>query len=149
MTTSRTATPRWVEQLLVWPGTWLIARLLLVSDFVVGGIEKLLNFPGAIEEMQRFDLHPGWLWAGLAVAVELGGSTLMILGRYVWLAGGGLGILTAVTALVAHHFWTLGGKAELADANGFLEDLGLIAGFLLAASLSVSRTRFIVSSSTP
>jgi uncharacterized membrane protein YphA (DoxX/SURF4 family) len=138
-----TKTPRWVEQLLARRGTWLIARVLLISTFLAGGVEKLLNFPGATQEMQRFGLHPAWVWAGLAVMVELGGSMLIILGRQVWFAAGGLGVLTAVAALTANHFWTLTGKAEVAAANGFLDDLGLIGGLLLAAAMSSSRTRKI------
>jgi uncharacterized membrane protein YphA (DoxX/SURF4 family) len=119
----------------------LIGRVLLISTFLVGGTEKLLNFPGAIEEMQRFGLHPAWIWAALAVVVELGGSLLLVLSRCVWLAAGGLGILTAVAALAANHFWTLTGSAEVTASNGFLDDLGLIGGLLLCAVMSTSYAR--------
>ena len=78
-----------------------------------------------------FGLRPGWLWAALAIAVEIGGSALVVAGRWVWLGAGGLGVLTAVAMLAANNFWALSGHDRFMALNSFFEHLGLIAGLVL------------------
>jgi uncharacterized membrane protein YphA (DoxX/SURF4 family) len=129
-------TPRWIATILAWP--WLVPlfRVALVSAFLIGGIEKVVDFPGAIQEQAHLGLQPAWVWAAAAVVVELGGSALVILGRWVWLGAGALGVLTAVTMLVAQNFWDMTGHDRFLALNGFFERLGLIAGFVLASIMS-------------
>src|SRR5262245_4553615 len=35
-------TPRWVARILAWPPLWHLARLTLVSAYLIGGLTKLL-----------------------------------------------------------------------------------------------------------
>jgi uncharacterized membrane protein YphA (DoxX/SURF4 family) len=86
-----TDTPAWIRAILSWPGVLPIARIALVSAFLIGGFQKLVDFPAAIAEQAHFGLQPAWIWAAAAVIVELGGSILVISGRLVWLGAGGLG----------------------------------------------------------
>jgi len=117
-----------------------MARLALVLSYVIGGLTKLSNFPGAIAEQEHFGLHPGSVWAVLAIVVELGGSALVIAERLVWLGAGALGVLTAVAMLVANNFWTMEGHERFVAMNSFFEHLGLIAGFVLVALMSSRET---------
>src|SRR6202051_2374816 len=98
-------TPPWIKAILGW--SWLVpvARGALASAFLIGGLQKLVDFPGAVAEQAHFGLQPAWLWAAAAVLVELVGSALMIFGRWVWLGAGGLGVLTAIAMLTANNFW--------------------------------------------
>jgi len=82
---ARTDTPRWIGAILCWPGLLPISRAALVSAFLIGGIQKFVDFPGAIAEQAHFGLQPAWLWAAAAVVVEIGGSLLVIFARWVWL----------------------------------------------------------------
>jgi uncharacterized membrane protein YphA (DoxX/SURF4 family) len=133
----RANTPGWVSAILAWPWTWRAARVALVSAFVIGGITKLSDFTAAIAEQEHFGLHPGWLWATLAASVELGGSLLVISGRFVWLGAGGLGVLTAVAMLAANDFWTMAGRERFMELNAFFEHFGLIAGLVLVSMRAV------------
>jgi uncharacterized membrane protein YphA (DoxX/SURF4 family) len=128
--------PRWVDAILDWRWTWLLARVALTGAYLLGGVTKLANFPAAVAEQEHFGLHPGWLWAALSIVVEIGGPILVISGRWVWLGAGALGALTAVATFVANDFWNLHGQARFAATNNFFEHLGLIAGFVLAALLA-------------
>jgi uncharacterized membrane protein YphA (DoxX/SURF4 family) len=130
---ARADTPYWTIQILDWRWTWRLARLALISAYVIGGVDKLADFSSAIAEMQHFGLQPGWLWASTAIVVELGGSLLVLLGFFVWLGAGPLGVLTAVAMVVANDFWTMGGHDRLMALNTFFEHLGLIAGLVLAS----------------
>jgi uncharacterized membrane protein YphA (DoxX/SURF4 family) len=154
MNSSKIQDPSWVDAILNWHSTWLAARLALTSAYLLGGLTKLSDFPAAIAEQQHFGLYPGWLWAGLAILVELGGSALVLSGYLVWLGAGALGVLTAVAMLVANNFWAMSGHAQLQGANAFFEHMGLIGGFVLVALVATRGNREIAplgshSSKTP
>jgi uncharacterized membrane protein YphA (DoxX/SURF4 family) len=130
---ARADTPHWTSAVLAWPWTWHAVRVALVSAFIIGGLTKLSDFPAAIAEQEHFGLTPGWLWAALAIAVELGGSLLIISGRFVWFGAGGLGVLTAVAMATANSFWTMAGHERFMELNAYFEHLGLIAGLVLVS----------------
>lgn len=134
---AKSDTPRWVATVLCWPWLAAAARVALVSAFLIGGVQKSLDFRGAVAEQAHFGLEPAWLWATAAIIVELGGSVLVILGRWVWLGAGGLGVLTAVAMLTANDFWTKAGHERFLAVNAFFEHLGLIAGLVLVSTLSL------------
>ena len=126
----------WVDAILEWRWTWLLARLGLTSAYLLGGIVKLTSFSAAVAEQEHFGFHPGWAWAAAAIVVELVGSLFVITGRLVWLGAGALGVLTAVATFAASPFWTMQGQARFMATNTFFEHLGLIAVFVLAAILA-------------
>ena len=130
-------TPRWVAAILSLPWLLPISRAALVSAFLIGGVQKLTDFNGAIAEQAHFGLEPASLWAAAAIIVEIGGSALVILGRFVWLGAGGLGVLTAIAMLTANSFWTMEGHDCFMALNSFFEHLGLIAGLVLVSVLSL------------
>jgi uncharacterized membrane protein YphA (DoxX/SURF4 family) len=137
----KTDTPQWIGAILSWPLLLPASRLALVSAFLIGGIQKLVNFDGAIAEQAHFGLQPAWLWAAAAVVVELGGSALVMVGRWVWLGAGGLGVLTAVAMITANDFWAKAGHDRFMAVNAFFEHLGLIAGLVLICMLSLRERR--------
>ncbi|WP_246678764.1 DoxX family protein [Mesorhizobium sp. B2-4-17] len=101
----RLTEPSWVTIILEWRWTQICAWIDLTSAYWVGAATKPSNFAGAIVEQNRFGLHPGWLWASLAITVELIGSLLVISGQFVRLGAGALGVLTVVVAVAANNFW--------------------------------------------
>jgi uncharacterized membrane protein YphA (DoxX/SURF4 family) len=136
MTSTTEHAPRWVEVILSYRLIWFLTRVALASAFLIGGVQKLLDFHAAVAEQAHFGLQPAALWAALAIVVELGGSLLLIFGRLVWLAAGALSALTAVAMLVANNFWALEGQERFMALNAFFEHLGLIGGFALAALIA-------------
>jgi uncharacterized membrane protein YphA (DoxX/SURF4 family) len=130
---------KWVAAILSWRWLLPISRVGLVSAFLIGGIQKLVDFPGAVAEQAHFGLQPAWLWAAVAILVEIGGSALVIFGRWVWLGAGGLGVLTAVAMLTANDFWAKTGHDRFMAVNAFFEHLGLIVGLVLVSILSLRK----------
>jgi uncharacterized membrane protein YphA (DoxX/SURF4 family) len=65
----------------------------------------------------RTSLVAFWLWASVAVVVELGGSLLVILGFFVSLGAGALGVSRAFATLVANDFWTMVGHDRFMALN--------------------------------
>ncbi|CAO3453025.1 DoxX family protein [Azospirillum largimobile] len=130
-----------IDRILDWDGTWLLARLALVGAYLLGGLVKLADWPGAVAEQAHFGLHPPELWAALTILVELVGPLLILLDRALWLGAGVLGVFTVLAALIANDFWTMAGQERFMATNAFFEHLGLVGGFVLAAMLSRLRRR--------
>ena len=145
---AKTDTPGWIGAILSWPWLLPVAGIALTSAFLIGGVQKLFDFPGAVAEQAHFGLQPAWLWAAAAIIVELAGSLLVIFGRWVWLGAGGLGVLTLVAMLTANSFWTMTGHDRFIALNAFFEHLGLIAGFVLVSVMAYRASTFL-NGSTP
>ena len=122
-----------VQGLLLWPPTWFIARLMLVSAYLLGGVVKLADWPAAVAEQAHFGMSPPAFWAAATIAVEIAGSLLILSGRLVWLGAVLLGGFTVLAALVANAFWTMEGAERFASTNAFFEHIGLAGGFVIAA----------------
>lgn len=129
-------TPTPVNKLVGTRGWAIAARLLLTCAYWWGGIAKLADFPGATRELAGFGLPAPALLAGLTIALEIGASLAIILGRYTWLAAAALGLFTFAASCLANAFWTMDGIERFHALNSFLEHLGLIGGLMLAAMLA-------------
>ncbi|GLK46455.1 MULTISPECIES: DoxX family protein [Novosphingobium] len=136
-------TPSFVGAVLDFTPTAFLARLALVSAYLVGGVTKLGDWPSALAEQAHFGLTPPALWAALTIAVELVGAFLVLAGglilsgRLVWLGAGMLGVFTFFAALVANAFWSMPeGPERFGAMNAFFEHMGLVGGFVLVAVLA-------------
>jgi uncharacterized membrane protein YphA (DoxX/SURF4 family) len=133
--------PRFVDAILAWRGTSFVARLALVSAYLVGGFAKLTDWPAAIAEQAHFGLRSPALWAAATIAVELMGPLLVLIGRLTWLGAGMLGVFTLIAACIANDFWAMTGQARFMAFNAFFEHLGLVGGFVLVAMWDWGRPR--------
>lgn len=129
-------TPAPIASLLRASAFGVFARAVLTLPYWWSGVAKLADLNGALAEASHFGLKPAWLVVAATVVVQLGGSLLLIFGRLGWLAAGALGVFTALATLIAHPYWTVTDPIERFHAlNTFLEHIGLIGGFMLAAAL--------------
>lgn len=127
-------TPAPIAALLRAPAFGLFARAVLTLPYWWSGIAKLTNLEGALKEASGLGLKPAAVIVAATIAVQLGGSVALILGRAGWVAAGALGVFTALATLIAHPYWTVVDPVERFHAlNTFLEHIGLIGGFMLAA----------------
>jgi uncharacterized membrane protein YphA (DoxX/SURF4 family) len=129
-------TPQFVHAILEWQWTWLLARFALVLYYVVSGLSKIANFRGAIVEMAKAGMPVPAAMALLSIFVELTGSMLVLIDRWVWFGAGMLGVFTAIGAVTAHAFWKASGRARIEATAVFLMHLGLIAAFVLCALIA-------------
>jgi uncharacterized membrane protein YphA (DoxX/SURF4 family) len=129
-------TPQFAQAILEWQWTLPIARFALVVYYLVSGLSKIANFRGAVAEMAQADLPAPAALALLTIFVELAGSALVLIGRWVWLGAGMLGVFTAIGAVTAHAFWKVSGRARIQAITVFLMHIGLIAAFVLCALIA-------------
>ncbi len=125
----RPTRPGWATS----PAIRWIALLGLVSAYLQGGIDKLVNVPAAVGEMQHFGLEPAQPLAIATIAFELLASIMVLSGLWRWLAALALAAFTLAATFIANRFWQATGVDRFALENGFFEHLGLVGGFLLVA----------------
>jgi uncharacterized membrane protein YphA (DoxX/SURF4 family) len=124
-----------------WP--LFLGLLALCAAYIQGGLNKLLDFSGAVGEAEHFGLPMPMLIAASTIALELGASFFILAGRLRWLGALALGAFTLAATFIANRFWELPpGHERFMTANGFFEHLGLVGAFLLVAwwDLRESRT---------
>jgi uncharacterized membrane protein YphA (DoxX/SURF4 family) len=121
-----------------WPTVvhWL-ALLALCAAYLQGGIDKLLDFPAAIAEMQHFGLSPAPLFAAAVIAMELSACALILFtrGRLRLCSALVLAAFTLTANLLANAFWNAPPAQRQMMANGFFEHIGLAGSFVLVALL--------------
>lgn len=110
------------------------ALLLLCAAYIQGPVTKILDVDGAIAEMNHFGLSPAPLFAICVIVFELAASTMILIGRWRWLAALALAGFTLAATFVALRFWEMpAGQGRMMATNAFFEHLGLIGGFVLVA----------------
>ncbi len=124
---------------LATPAIYWIALLALCSAYLQGGLTKLLNFDGAIAEMNHFGLTPPVPFAIATIALELSAPLAILSGWYRWLGALALGGFTLMATFLANRFWELAPPNRVMTANAFFEHLGLVGAFLLVAWHDVHR----------
>src|SRR3954454_18639949 len=125
-----------------------IARPLLASTFVFGGIDTLRNpqsrGAGARPVVEKVteqadkqlpvqasgDVEQ---WVKIDAAVKVGAGSLLALGKFPRLSALPLAGSIVPTTLAGHRFWEAEGATKQAQLIHFLKNLGLLGGLLLAA----------------
>lgn len=129
---SATSPPRWAWPFAT-PAVHWIALLGLCAAYLQGGIQKALNFSGAVAESAHFGLQPAVPMTLAVIVLELGASLAILTGRYRWLGALSLAAFTLAATFIANRFWSAPAAERFATANAFFEHLGLVGGFLLVA----------------
>jgi uncharacterized membrane protein YphA (DoxX/SURF4 family) len=127
------AVPRPIDRMLAVPGIETLARLALASPFLISGVMKLVDFPGAMNEVAAMGLGPAGPFAVAVIITQLGGSVLFLARRYCWLGAGLLAGFTVVATLLAHPFWAFAGPERGTQTATFFEHVAIVGGFVVAA----------------
>jgi uncharacterized membrane protein YphA (DoxX/SURF4 family) len=122
------------------PAVRILALVALCSAYIQGPLVKILDFNGAIGEMNHFDLSPAPFFAVGVIVFELAMSALVISGILRWAAALALAVFTLMATFLALRFWEIPPGMEHAMAmNGFFEHLGLVGAFVLVALHDLGR----------
>ena len=111
-----------------------VAAVVLTFIYWGSGIDKAIDFTKAQSDMARFGLNPAAAFGLATIAVQLGGSLLVILGgRLVWLGAGALAVFTLLTIPIAHRFWEMTGEAAFHEKLVVFEHITVIGGLMLVS----------------
>ncbi len=121
---------------------WHLSRVVSTFMYWYAGFGFLFDFADAQNVMAVAGIEPLWLVAALTILVELGGSLLIILDRYVWLGAGALGVFTLLTIPLVHHFWNMEGTAAIQAKLESEEHITVIGGLIALSILSHIRKQW-------
>ncbi len=111
----------------------LIARILLVTLFLLFGWQKLTGFSGTIAYMNAVGAPAPIVSAVIAVVMEFFGAILIIAGFYTRPLAVLLALYTIGTAFIGHHFWTMTGTEQLQNMINFYKNVSIAGGLLALA----------------
>lgn len=131
---------QFLERVISAPATRSIALLALCAAYIQGPLTKILDFPGALAEMDHFGLHPASFFAVAVIVFELAASAMVVTGFLRWLGALALGGFTIAATLIALRFWEMAPGMERAMAtNAFFEHLGLAGAFVIVAAIDLTK----------
>jgi len=133
---------RWLDTpsaILRRPWAGYVARALLTFMFWASGLAKLLDMDAGLAEMRHFGLEPAMLFYVATVAVQLGGSLLVILNRWTWLGAGALAVFTLLTVPIAQNFWAMEEPLKTLEFHVAMEHITVVGGLLVAIYASTLR----------
>lgn len=117
----------------------LVARLLLVSEFLIAVNGKIFGWEGQAAYMASHGMHFVAPLLGAALAIELLGSICLILGFRAQLAAAAMAVYLAIVSVRLHDFWNMAGMAGGANETQFFKNLGMIGGLLMIAAYGTGR----------
>jgi uncharacterized membrane protein YphA (DoxX/SURF4 family) len=120
--------------------TQTIALLALCSAYIQGPLTKILDFNGALAEMEHFGLHPATFFALAVITFELIASAMVISGFLRWAGALALAGFTLLATFLALRFWEMApGMDRVMATNAFFEHLGLVGAFVIVAARDLAR----------
>jgi len=111
----------------------LLARVLLMTLFLITGWQKLMNFPGTVAYMKTTGAPAPALSAVIAIVVEFFFGIALVLGAFTRPLALLFCLFTLGTALLGHRYWKLEGAERHANMLNFYKNLSITGGLLLLA----------------
>ena len=115
-------------------------RIALASLFLLGGLNKVLNYKATLASMEAVGLSPAPLLLPLVIGLELIGGALVALGRRgAALAALALAMFTLSTNVFFHDFWNMDGDIAALELSLFFKNVSIAGGLLFFAGAVGSR----------
>lgn len=111
-----------------------VARVLLASYFVGSGIRHFFVFDAVAGAMEQRGLPFPRALLAAGTAFELAAGTLLALGLWVAPAALGLIAFTLASSVMLLDWWNKQGPERDAAVSGFLANLAVCGGLLLAVA---------------
>ena len=112
----------------------LVGRILLGLIFLVAGWRKLMAVAGTAGYFTKLGLPMPEVLAWVAIAIELGGAILLIVGWQTRWAALLLALFTLIAAFAAHRFWEFDAAQQANQMNHFLKNLAIVGGMIILAA---------------
>ena len=115
-------------------------RIALASLFLLGGLNKVLNYNATLASMDAVGLSPAPLLLPLVIGLELIGGALVAVGRRgSTLAALALAMFTLSTNVFFHDFWNMDGNIAALELSLFFKNISITGGLLFFAGALSSR----------
>ena len=108
----------------------VLGRALIAPLFLLSGFHKITGFSGVASTMAAKGMPFAELFLVGAIAFELGGALMVLLG---WHARWGallLAVFTVAATIMFHNFWAVEAAQYRNQLNHFLKNLAILGGLL-------------------
>lgn len=117
----------------------LVARVLLVVIFPISAWFKITGWPGIVTILTQQGVPLPLVGGYVAIAVEIIGAVLVIIGYRTRWAAIALILYVAGTSAIAHRFWEFPPAAQFGQMMSFFKNLCMVGGLGLIAVLGPGR----------
>jgi len=108
----------------------LAGRILLALIFVISGYNKLVGFDGTVGYIASKGLPLPQLAAAAAIAIELIGGILLVIGWQARWAATAIFLFLIPTTLIFHAFWAAPAANLQMETIQFMKNLCIMGGML-------------------
>jgi len=108
----------------------LAGRVLLALIFVISGYGKLVGFDGTVGYIASKGLPLPQLAAAAAIAIELVGGVLLVIGWQTRWAATAIFLFMIPTTLIFHAFWAAPAANLQMETIQFMKNLCIMGGML-------------------
>jgi len=114
----------------------LVGRIAMFVLFIPSGMRKLLEFNAFLASLAArtlpFGMHFPFpeAWAALAVAAEVGGTILLLLGCKARWTAIVMAVFVVIATLTSHRYWELEGAIRQAQSSSFYKNIAIFGGLL-------------------
>ena len=108
----------------------LAGRILLALIFVISGYNKLVGFDGTVGYIASKGLPLPQLAAAAAIAIELVGGVLLVIGWQARWAATAIFLFLIPTTLIFHPFWAAPAANLQMETIQFMKNLCIMGGML-------------------
>ena len=112
----------------------LVGRILLSLVFLIAGYRKLMAVAGSAGYFAKLGFPMPEVMVWVAIAIELGGGILLLLGWKARWAASLLALFTLIAAFAAHRFWEVDPAQYANQMNHFLKNLAIVGGMMFVAA---------------
>lgn len=117
----------------------LVARLLIVSEFLVALNGKIFGWQGQAAYMASHGMRFVGPLLGAALAIELLGSICLITGFQARRAAAVMAVYLTIVSFQLHDFWNMPAMAAGMNQTEFFKNLGMIGGLLMITAYGPGR----------
>ena len=113
-----------------------LARVLIASLFVLGGINKAVNYDATLVTMAAVGIPLVELLLPLTMLLELSGGVIVAIGaRYHVHAAFALAAFTVATNFLFHDFWNMIGAERAIETSLFFKNIVVVGGLIHVAAV--------------
>ena len=109
----------------------LVGRILLSLVFLNAGYRKLMAVAASAGYFGKLGFPMPEVLVWVAIAIELGGAILLIVGWKTRWAAWLLALFTLVATFAAHRFWEVDAAQYANQMNHFMKNIAIIGGFII------------------
>jgi len=113
----------------------LVGRILITAIFLISGYHKITGFAAVSGMMAKMGMPmPDLLLAG-AIAFEIGGALMVLLGWHACLGALLLIAFTVPATLIFHNFWAGDAAQYQNQFNHFMKNLAMVGALLYVMAM--------------